>query len=182
VSPVKPQASGPPLAEHVNASVDALTAFHREHYRSASRLQNLIDRITDRLGRPLVVVTLICAILLWTAGTVFTTGGRVDQPGFAWLELAGTLAALLVSILILVTQRREDQLAARREQLTLELALIADKKTAKLISLIEELRRDHPGVVDRTDAESEEMARPADAKSVLAAIDRQSGRGPIQKS
>lgn len=164
------------LAEHVSESVEALTAFHREHYRSASPLQKGVDGITDLLGRPMVLVLVVAAVGLWAGSVGWRFGGRIDRPEFAWLELAATLAALLIAILILVTQRREDRLAERRAQLTLELALIADKKTAKLISLLEELRRDQPDVADRPDAESEEMATPADPGAVLAAIEEDSSR------
>jgi uncharacterized membrane protein len=89
-----------------------------------------------------------------------------------------TLFALLVAMLILVTQRRQDRLSERRAQLTLELAVLADRKSAKLISLIEELRRDHPEVPDRTDKESDEMAKPANPQEVLAAIDERSSAAP----
>jgi hypothetical protein len=62
-------------------------------------------------------------------------------------------------------------LADRRARLILELALLADKKSAKIIALLEEMRRDQPGIADRVDAESDAMAVPADPTSVLAAID-----------
>ena len=52
------------------------------------------------------------------------------------------LLALYVTVLILTTQRRDDQLASYREQLTLELAILGEQKSAKIISLLEELRRD----------------------------------------
>ena len=45
-------------------------------------------------------------------------------------------------VLILATQRREYQLAQLREQLTLELAILSEQKTAKVIQLLEESRRD----------------------------------------
>ena len=66
----------------------------------------------------------------------------------------------------------ENLLAERRDQLTLELAILADKKTAKVIALLEEMRRDAPALADRADPESEAMARPADPREVLTAIDR----------
>jgi uncharacterized membrane protein len=78
---------------------------------------------------------------------------------------------MLVAVLILVTQRREDQLAERRGQLTLELAILADKKNAKIIALLEELRHDHPEVSNRHDPVSQEMATPVDVPTVLAALD-----------
>ncbi len=143
-------------------SVEAVARFHREHYRRATGLQRTIDAVTDRLGRPAAVIVLLIVTGFWAGLAAWRGGGRVDQPSFAWLELAATLAALLVSVLILVTQRREDQLADRRAQLTLELALLADKKSAKIIALLEEFRRDQPDVADRIDPGSDDMAKPTD--------------------
>ena len=39
--------------------------------------------------------------------------------------------------------KREDELATRREQLTLQLAILSEQKAAKIISLLEELRQDY---------------------------------------
>ena len=165
------------LADHVADSVESLASFHREHYRQASGLQRAIDRVTDALGRPIMVLAMVVALAAWITITAVLTGGHVDQPAFAWLELMATLAALLIAMMILVTQRREDLLAERRAQLTLELALLADKKIAKTISLLEELRRDQPDISDRVDQESQDMAEPTDPKAVLNAIDHQTERG-----
>lgn len=162
------------LADHVAESVEAVADFHRDHYRSASAPQRAIDAVTDRLGRPAAVFVLLMAIAAWAGFAAWRGGGEVDQPSFAWLELAATIAALLVSFLILVTQRREDLLADRRAQLTLELALLADKKSAKIIELLEELRHDVPSLADRSDPESEDMAKPTDAAAVAASIESKS--------
>lgn len=151
--------------------MESVVALHEEHYRHASGLQRIIDGVTDRLGRPPVVVGLMLGLFAWTASAALTSRGRFDEPSYAWLELSSTLAALLIAVMILATQRRQDQLAERRAQLTLQLALMADKKMAKTIALLEELRRDAPGLVDRVDAESDAMATPADPEDVLAAID-----------
>jgi len=159
------------LAEHEEQSVDAIADFHREHYRSASPLQRALDAVTDRLGRPLLVAAVILTVAAWIGIAEATGQGGVSQPAFVWLELAATVASLLVSMLILATQRREDLLGDRRAKLTLELAILADRKNAKIIALLEELRRDHPGVVDRIDVESVDMAKPTDPGAVLAAID-----------
>lgn len=159
------------LAAHEKDAIDALADLHSEHYSGATGPQRLIDAITDRLGRPWGVIALGLVIVLWTALTVALTKGGVEQPSFAWLELTATLAALIVSVLILVTQRRADQLDERRAQLTLELAMLADQKSAKIIALLEEIRRDSPHLANRPDAESEDMATPADPKAVLAALE-----------
>jgi len=163
------------LSEHVAQSVDELAEFHLTHYRTASWLQRSIDRLTALVATPAALVTLTIGVALWISVTVLVSRRGIDQPSFGWLELFASCAALLVAGVILVTQRREDQLAERRGQLTLELAILADKKSAKIIALLEELRRDHPQVSDRLDPVSAEMATPTDVPTVLAAIDERSG-------
>jgi hypothetical protein len=73
------------------------------------------------------------------------------------------------------TPRAEDELNAR-EILTLELAILSERKIAKVIELLEELRRDSPRVVDRADQQPERMAQPAGAQSVR----RRAGKRSIE--
>ena len=167
---LQPGSSG--LAGHEEESIEQIAALHVEHHRSASRLQRAIDWVTDKLGRPTVVAAVLIGLAGWFASAFAASDGHVERPPFVWLELTATLAALLIAMLILVTQRRENLLAERRDQLTLELAILADKKSAKIIALLEEMRRDAPALANRPDAESEAMAKPADPAEVLAAIDR----------
>jgi uncharacterized membrane protein len=78
------------LAAHIAASAGDVAAFHRENYRRASALQRTIDRVTGGLGRHSVVLAVLLGLGAWIATTAFVSGGGVDEPGFAWLELAGT--------------------------------------------------------------------------------------------
>ena len=50
-----------------------------------------------------------------------------------------SLVSLYIVVLILATQQCEYQLAQLREQLTLELAILSEQKTAKVIQLLEEV-------------------------------------------
>ena len=160
-----------PLSSHEADSIEAVVDLHQAHHRATTPLQRGIDGFIDWLGRPHIVAGFVLAVVAWTGGAAVISSGRFDEPSYAWIELCATLAALLIAMLILATQRRQDQLAERRAQLTLQLALLADKKMAKMIALLEEFRRDNPNVADRVDAESEDMAKPANPQEVLAAID-----------
>jgi uncharacterized membrane protein len=163
------------LSEHIAQSVDELAEIHLAHYRSASALQRAIDRLTALIATPAALMTLSVGVIVWILAIAAKGSRAVYHPSFGWLGLIATCSALLVAVLILVTQRREDQLADRRGQLTLELAILADKKSAKIIALLEELRRDHPQVSNRPDPVSAEMATPTDVPTVLAAIDERAG-------
>jgi uncharacterized membrane protein len=96
---------------------------------------------------------------------------RLDPPPFQWLQGVVSLAALLVTLMVLATQRRLAQRAARRGDLELQVNLLSEQKAAKLIALLEELRRDLPSVRDRIDPVANAMTEAVDPKAVLSVID-----------
>lgn len=155
--------------------MESLAQFHAQHYRTSSSLQRAMDRVTETLGRPTLAVFAIAALVLAVAFAAMSHS--TDRALFEILEFAATLAGIGLALLILVTQRREDQLAENQSKLTLELALLSDRRTAKLIALVEELRRDSATVPNRRDLESEEMAAPVDPGKVMAAIEKRTPGG-----
>lgn len=48
--------------------------------------------------------------------------------------------------------------------------MLAEQKSSKVISLLEELRRDLPMVRNRNDPEAADLAQPADPEAVLEAL------------
>ena len=89
------------------------------------------------------------------------------------------LGALLMTSIILITQNRRSAEAEQRAQLDLQVNILAEQKVAKLIVLLEELRRDIPTVHDRVDAVAEAMERPMDARAVLTALQGHSRVGAV---
>ncbi len=85
-----------------------------------------------------------------------------------------------VALVILATQRRADHLAEHLEQLTLKLAILSAQKSAKIISLLDEMRRDNPMLVNRGDDEAAAMAVAADPQAVLDAIKESHGTGTAE--
>ena len=144
-----------------------------DHKQETSLLQHAVDRLTALVGLPGFAAVLTGAIILWIASNMLADffGFRpVDPPPFVWLQGALTTGALYVATLILTTQRREEKLSSQREQLLLELAILNDKKSSKIIELLEELRRDNTALTDRLDDEARTMSTPSDHRSVMGAI------------
>ena len=138
------------------------------------RSQRAVNRIAALMGRPWFIVLVGFGVgaygsraISWRAGLALQP---IDPPPFAWLEVAASLFSLFLVVLLLVAQKHEDELNAHRDTLTLELSILSEHKIAKVIQLLEELRRDSPHVQDREDPQAEQMAEPADAGSVLAAV------------
>ncbi|PKU21463.1 DUF1003 domain-containing protein [Telmatospirillum siberiense] len=155
--------------------VQAVSELHSQPYhRKATPVQRFLDSAVAKLSHPALVMVLTLAIIGWISlnlAILWTGGHPPDPPPFQWLEAAASVAAVYITALILTTQRREDGLARHRDQLTLELAILGERKSAKIIELLEELRRDSPHVQDRVDSDATAMAKPADPSAVLTAIE-----------
>jgi uncharacterized membrane protein len=149
------------LPSHIAETVDAVARIHSDHHLKRTPMEIFMDDWTARLARPVVLVTVICGVALWMVLNLLAPLAGyavIDEPPFLWLFEALTLLGVVMGILILSTQRRADQLAELREQMTLELASVTERKVAKVIELIEELRRDSPALKNRTDHEARQMS------------------------
>jgi uncharacterized membrane protein len=167
-------ALAPVLPIHSEETIQSIARLHAEHRANATRHQLAVDRITSIFGRPVFIAALTAVVISWMSlnGLAETLDYRpFDPPPFAWLSGATSLASLYLVVLILTTQSRDNRLTQRREQLTLELAILSEQKTAKVVALLEELRRDSPAVRDRVDKQADVMARPSDPQSVIDAIE-----------
>ena len=159
--------------DHVDKAVRSVSQLHSEHRGKTTSPQRAVNHIAALMGRPWFVALVGVVVVAWIAANVVTSrfgAVAVDPPPFAWLEVAATLFSLILVVLLLVAQKHEDELNAHRDTLTLELAILTEHKIAKVIQLLEELRRDSPHVQDRDDLQAAEMAEPADAGTVLAAV------------
>lgn len=159
--------------QHIEQTVQSIARLHAAHHRRATTLQRLADRTTALFAHPWFIVAVTLAAAAWVVGDVVLRrvfGHGLDRPGFPWLQLAGELLAIYITSLVLMSQRRKDELSELREQLTLELAILIEQKVAKVIDLHEEARRDNPMLADRADPEAEAMALPSDPEAVLEAF------------
>ena len=97
-----------------------------------------------------------------------------DPAPYFWLQGVVGLGALLTATVVLSKQERFAKLAEQREHLDLKVTLLTEQKVAKLIDLLEELRRDLPNVKDRHDPDAVALQHSMNPSEVLAALDERS--------
>ncbi len=154
----------------IQETVEHLAELHREHERTTTPTQRVANRVTSVLGRPAAVALIIVLIIVWMSGNYLARRLGVtalEEFPFPDLAFVATIAALLIALLILTTQRHQDQLAERRAQLTLQVAILSERKVAKIIALLEEQRRENPMLASRIDEEAQAMAQPTDPQESL---------------
>jgi uncharacterized membrane protein len=161
------------LPAHIEQTVQAIARLHARHHRRATPLQRIVDQMTGVVAHPSFIGAVTITVAVWIVGNLLLSrlaGWSLDEPAFPWLQGAGELAALYITALVLMSQLRKDELSELREQLTLELAIMTEQKGAKLIALLEEMRRDNPLLVNRVDVQAEAMSAPADPEAILEAF------------
>ena len=89
----------------------------------------------------------------------------LDPFPFPLLSAAVSTIGLYLAAMILISQRHDDEMATRREQMTLELAILSEQ-SAKIFALLEEFRRNDPNQGNDRDEVAEALAEPADAQVV----------------
>jgi uncharacterized membrane protein len=158
---------------HLEETLRTINRLRIEHHQSATPLQRSMDHITALLGRPQFIGVLTIIVVGWIGLNLLcaNVGYRpIDPPPFSLLWGAVSLVSFYMVVLILMTQQREEQIAQHHEKLILELLILSELKTAKVIQLLEEARRDNPFIPNRVDRDADDMAQPADPSSVLDAI------------
>lgn len=171
------------VIDPVNDTIDAVAAMHHTAERRVDWHQRSVERVVSTLGRPASLYAVQGLIIGWLAYNEVAPHEhwtRIDTPPFPWLQGAISTAGLLMGIVILITQNRQGKLAESRAQLDLQVNLLAEQKVAKLIALVEELRRDLPSVRDRHDPEAEAMASATNAMEVMAALEEKVKEGPME--
>ena len=175
------------IPPHLEETVAAIVQLHTEHESQANSARRFISRATAFVARPRTLAVISAFMAGWIATNVAIkiAGGVPPDPSpYPLLDTVLQAVALYLAATILIVQRRDDELSARRAQLTLELAILAERKTAKIIALLEALRYNDPNQSNRRDEVAEALAEPSDPQVVLSAIRSAHERagGPEQRS
>ncbi len=160
--------------DHVAETIQNLADMHHALDEATTPIQRVANRVTGVLGRPGFVALVLGLIVLWVIGNFAAVRlgvSAIDRFPFPDLALLATVSAVVLALIILSTQRHEDEIAKQRARLTLQIALLSEKKIAKIIALLEEQRDESPLLASRTDKEAEAMATAADPEATLRHIE-----------
>lgn len=168
------------LPGQIDDTIESIAELERKALAGASLQQRAIERFTLAVGRPRTVWIILALVAVWVAinARLAVTGRpQIDPAPYFWLDGVLALAALLMTILILTTENRMSEIEEQRSRLHLQISMLAERKAAKIIQLLEELRYDLPSVVNREDREAEEMTLPTDPHTLAEELEK---RTPVR--
>jgi uncharacterized membrane protein len=171
------------LPGQIDDAIESTAELERKALAGASLQQRAIERFTLAVGRPRTVWVILAAVAVWIAINVgLGLAGRpqIDPPPYYWLDGVLGLAALLMTILILTTENRMSEIDEQRSRLHLQISILAERKAAKIIQLLEELRYDMPQVENREDREAQELTLPTNPHEVAEELEKRTpARGEL---
>lgn len=162
------------VPDHVNAGIEAMAGPRDRAERDRNAHQRGIERVTGTLARPRFLYATLGFVAGWIGlnlALVAGDGPAFDPPPFQHLHLLLTISAMVMATMVLITQDRQIRLTEKYGHLDLQINLLAEGKIAKVIALLEELRRDLPNVRNRPDAEAHDMALRTDPQIVIDALE-----------
>jgi uncharacterized membrane protein len=167
-------AAGAAEPTQIKENISAVLDFYNREQQKLSTSQRIVERISALVAKPAFLVFILVVVVVWIATNlvVHKIGFKEFDPApFFWLQGIVGLGALLTATVVLAKQDRLARLEERREHLDLKVALLTEQKVAKLIDLMEELRRDLPNVKDRHDSDAAALQQSLNPQQVLAALD-----------
>ena len=169
------------VSTHAEEAIEAVADLERVAQEAMSSHHKWIERVTNRIGQPLSFYLVVAFVALWIGSNLTVlqaTGKTFDPPPFYWLQGMVSLSALLVAILILTTANRVAQIDTARDKLDLQINLLNERRTAKLIRMLDEFRRDSPQVPTHNDPEVHQLSEPTDPHAVSRAIEEHTPQQP----
>jgi uncharacterized membrane protein len=163
--------------DQISENIAAVQEFYARESAKLTRPQRWLERLSELVGQPVFFVIILTFVAAWGVLDLVCRGmlwPEFDPAPFPMLQGIVGLCSLLTTIGVLSTQNRMSKLAEQRSNLDLKVMLLTEQKTAKLIDLLEELRRDLPNVKNRMDAHAESLQQSMNPSRVLEALDEHS--------
>ena len=168
----------------IDENIEAIADLINVEEEGLSTHQRSIERIMHGLAVPRVLYILFVMIALWigvNTGIVLSGGTPFDRAPFAWLQMMSGLFSLTFTLIILITQNRQGEIERRNAHLDLQINMLVDRRTAKIVQLLEEMRTDMPNLINRVDKEAEGFSVSADPKEVADLLADKMGKDDENK-
>jgi uncharacterized membrane protein len=134
-SPVEPgEAEG--LSSVLHRNIEALRRRRERDVKQADWQARLAERITRFSGSMVFVYCHLAALTIWIAWNVgLIPGLKPFDPSFVILATEASVEAIFLSTFILISQNRAAAAADRRDDLDLQINLLAEHEITKLLQL-----------------------------------------------
>jgi uncharacterized membrane protein len=157
----------------VRDNVRHIASMEEAEREKRTPVDRAIDVVSAFCGSVFFVYIHLIWFALWIGYNVLPLGGpRFDPWPFGLLTVVVSLEAILLSTFILILQNRSQRMADRRHQLDLQINMLAEQETTKILEILQGIQ-DHLGI-EGHDPEVGVLKQATEPDRVVAAIEEYS--------
>jgi uncharacterized membrane protein len=146
------------------------------------RERTLAERFGDNAVRWVSTLVSLGAHLVWFTGWIVVNSGLIgwvapfDPYPYSFLTFVVSLEAIILALLILMSQNRASREAERREALDLQVNLLAEAETTKTLQMLQDLCK-HFELPIAGDPEVKQFVRRTVLKSLASGVQANESKG-----
>jgi uncharacterized membrane protein len=148
---------------HTKGSRHIIKSFEAQELKKRPLIVKVVDSLTSRFG---TVAFLFGNVLIYGVWILVNTGSvpgvpAIDPYPYSFMNSFVSIEAIMLSIIVLMSQNRQNQRDTLRNELGLQVELISEKEITKVLSILREILENQKN--HKHDPELEEMTEEIDA-------------------
>lgn len=161
------------LAGVVRRNIGALAELRQQFERSRTWTDRIADAITAFAGSMAFVIVHAVVFGGWIVVNMRLVPGvpAFDPFPFVMLAMIASVESIFLGTFILIRQNRAAALSSRRDELDVQISLLAEHEVTRLMQMMEALLRFH-GIAVPAAAEVDELEKTVDARLVVKEIEK----------
>ena len=161
------------LPAELDRNVDAIMRLERHVLQARSLGERVAARLTAIAGNTPFILVHILGFTLWILANTESIPGvhPFDPFPFVFLTLVVSLEAIVLTLLVLMSQKRLLKEADARAHLELQINLLAEQESTMTLRMVRRLC-DHFGLEEEEDEKLEQLAEATNVKHVAKKLER----------
>jgi len=152
-----------------------IRSFEVEALKKRPVIAKIADFLTSYFGTISFLVVNILVYAIWILGNTGKIPGfpQIDPYPYSFMNSFVSIEAIILAVIVLMSQNRENQRDVLRQELGLQVELISEKEITKILALLKEILAEQKKV--KTDPELDEMTKEIDAGYIERKLEEQLG-------
>jgi uncharacterized membrane protein len=164
------------MSQVLERNINALLARREQDMKSLGVQEKIAGAISRFAGSMTFVYLHIVVFGVWIVGNLgWIPFFPIFDPSLVILAMAASVEAIFISTFVMINQNRMAAQEDKRAELSLQISLLGEHETTKLITMVSSIVRHLDIKTDVSDAELEELQRNVPPEEVLEKIERQGG-------
>jgi uncharacterized membrane protein len=158
---------------HRKRSRQIIRSFEAEFLRKRPFVVKLADFLTSYFGTVSFLTVNVIVYGIWILGNSGKIPGfpLIDPYPYSFMNSFVSIEAIILSVIVLMSQNRENQRDVLRNELGLQVELISEKETTKILQLLKQILAEQKKTL--LDPELEEMTKGIDTGYIERKLEEQ---------